>query len=62
MSVLRTALTDYLGVRRALGYKLERDGKFLEQFIDHLECSGAATVTADSAVAWATMPRDVSAG
>ena len=59
---LRTALTDYLGVRRALGYKLERDEKFLEQFIDHLERSGATTVTADSAVAWATLPSDVSPG
>ena len=62
MTVLRMALTDYLGVRRALGYKLERDEKFLSQFIEYLECSGATTVTAESAVTWATMPKDASPG
>ena len=37
MSPLRQALADYLAVRRALGYKLERPEKLLGQFLDYLE-------------------------
>ncbi|MBA3807732.1 MAG: tyrosine-type recombinase/integrase [Solirubrobacterales bacterium] len=56
MSSLRQTLTDYLKVRRALGYKLERAGKLLPQFLDYLENAGAETVTIKHAVAWATLP------
>lgn len=56
MSRLREALADYLSVRRAMGYKLERAGKLLAQFVDHLDDAGAATVTVEAAVAWATLP------
>lgn len=56
MSPLREALADYLRIRRALGYKLERAGKLLPQFLDYLEQTGADTVTAERALAWATLP------
>lgn len=59
MSSLRRMLTDYLATRRALGFKLMRDGKLLPGFIDYIEQSGSALLTSRLAVAWATQPRDV---
>ena len=56
MSPLRQALAGYLAVRRSLGYKLARPEKLLVQFITYLEQAGAATITTDLAVAWATLP------
>jgi integrase len=56
MSPLRQALLDYLAVRRALGYKLERDEKLIAQFLAHLEDLGEKRLTAESALAWATLP------
>jgi integrase len=47
---------DYLRVRRALGYKLERQGWQLAQFVAYLEQVGASTVTIEHAVAWAAQP------
>ena len=52
----RRALAGYLAVRRSLGYKLDRPEKLLAQFIGYLEDAGAATVTTDHALAWATLP------
>ena len=52
----RQALAGYLAVRRSLGYKLDRPEKLLAQFISYLEDAGAATVTTDHALAWATLP------
>jgi len=56
MTGLREALAGYLAVRRALGYKLARPEKLLAQFITYLEDAGAATVTTEHALAWATLP------
>jgi integrase len=56
MSPLRQALVDYLMVRRALGYKLDRAGKLLIQFVAYLEGIGAETVTTERALAWAVLP------
>lgn len=56
MSSLRQALAGYLAVRRSLGYKLARAEKLLTQFITYLEQAGAATVTTEHALAWATLP------
>lgn len=56
MSPLRQALTDYLAVRRSLGYQLARPEKLLGQFITYLEDQGAATVTTGHALAWAVLP------
>jgi integrase len=56
MSALRQSLASYLAVRRSLGYKLERPEKLLGQFISWLEDAGAATVTTEHALAWATLP------
>lgn len=56
MSPLRAALADYLAVRRALGYKLERAEKLLGQFIAYLEERGAQTITVEHALSWAMLP------
>ncbi len=56
MSRLHEALADYLSVRRAMGYKLERAGKLLTQFVDYLNDAGVATVTVEHALAWSMLP------
>ena len=56
MTTLQTALDEYLQVRRALGYKLKDDERLLRQFVEHVESSEKTTVTAEGALAWATMP------
>lgn len=59
MSSLHQHVEHYLAVRRALGYKLVDHGRLLPDFVDHLEASGASTVTIEAALAWATRPQDV---
>jgi site-specific recombinase XerD len=54
MTALDTALADYLGVRRAVGYQLVAAGRHLESFVTHLNRSGIDTVTVTDAVDWAT--------
>jgi integrase/recombinase XerD len=56
VSRLRAALADYLAVRRAMGFRLDRAEKLLGQFIDHLEQHGAEVITIEHAVAWASQP------
>ena len=46
MSALHRHVADYLRMRRALGYRLERAGLLLPQLVDYLEAAGASTVTA----------------
>jgi integrase/recombinase XerD len=59
MSVdLDQALADYLSVRRALGFKLDRAEKLLTQFISYLGERHIDTVTTDHALAWAMLPAD----
>ena len=56
MTPLRQALTDYLTMRRALGYQLARAEKLLGQFLTYLEHLGETHVRTDPALAWATQP------
>jgi integrase/recombinase XerD len=58
MSPLRQAVKDYLGVRRALGSKLEGYDRLLGDFVVFVEAAGATTVTTELAVAWAKLPGD----
>jgi integrase len=58
MSSLHRALEDYLRVRRALGFQLERAGKLLPDFLRYLDERGLSHVTTTAALAWATQPRD----
>lgn len=56
MTGLRTALGDYLTVRRALGFALVRDEKLLAQFISYLEAHGKDTVTVADTLDWVQFP------
>lgn len=56
MSVLTQHADDYLRLRRSLGFKLERAGWLLPQFVAYLQDAGAATVTSELAISWARQP------
>lgn len=56
MSPLRDALVDYLTIRRALGYRLERAEKLLGQFLDYLDEHRLERVTVERALDWARLP------
>ncbi|MCA1680972.1 MAG: integrase, partial [Actinobacteria bacterium] len=56
MSPVRSALKDYLRIRRRLGFELEHDGRLLENFVDFLEQAGAARITTELALMWARLP------
>lgn len=53
---LRDQLADYLALRRALGYRLERPEKLLNQFLGHLERHAETVITVPAALDWARQP------
>jgi integrase len=53
---LRGQLGDYLALRRALGYRLARPEKLLNQFLDHLDRRGETVITVASALDCARLP------
>lgn len=55
---LREALTDYLALRRALGYRLARPQILLNQFLDYLQDVDQITITVQSALTWARLSVD----
>ncbi len=57
MSGLRTRAGEYLVMRRTPGFKLASQGPRLMSFVRFCEDRGAATVTTDLAVEWATSTR-----
>jgi integrase/recombinase XerD len=56
MTAIEDRLTDYLALRRALGFKLRRPAQLLEQFVAYLDARGEEIVTIKVAVEWATLP------
>lgn len=56
MRALRSALTDYVTLRRSLGYKLGRAEKLLDQFLTFLETTGTERVSTEHALTWARQP------
>jgi len=58
MSELHRALADYLDLRRSLGYKLQRQEKLLNQFINSFLDTGAPTITTQHALTWACQPEN----
>lgn len=56
MSELRSAVDDYLTVRRALGFTLVATERLLTQFVGFAETVEADTITIDLALRWATLP------
>lgn len=53
MNGLREGLEEYLALRRSLGYKLERAGVVLGDFVAYSETAGATHVRTEVALAWA---------
>jgi integrase/recombinase XerD len=56
MSPLCGHVEDYLRLRRALGFKLERAGHLLPKLVAYLEAGGSPTLTTKLAVSWARLP------
>jgi integrase len=56
VSRLEERRVEYLAVRRSLGYKLERAGRLLAQFVAHLDAAGVEHFSVDDALTWATGP------
>ncbi len=56
MSPLRKACDEYLALRRAMGFKLDRPGRMLPDLVAHLESAGQATITTSAALEWAMRP------
>jgi integrase/recombinase XerD len=60
MSQLAGHIEDYLALRRALGFRLGKEGRLLPDFAAFTDAAGAATVTVDLAVRWAAEPQGTS--
>lgn len=58
MSTLREHLSEYLALRRALGYQLDKLDLLAGQFCDWLTAQGKTTFTTIDAVTWARLPAD----
>ena len=58
MSQLRTALEEYLALRRKLGFKLCGAGDLLHNFVSFAEQEGASFITRELALRWAIQPKD----
>ncbi|GAB2446704.1 tyrosine-type recombinase/integrase [Nocardioides hungaricus] len=56
MSRLDAQLDDYLRLRRALGYRLEREEVWLRDLLAHIRTAGSDTLTSDLAISWARLP------
>jgi integrase/recombinase XerD len=54
MNELRKSVDEYLGIRRKLGFKLQRAGKLLYNFVLFTEQEGVSFITTDLALRWAT--------
>ncbi len=59
MTDLSAHVQDYIRLRRSLGFKLEEPGRLLPQFVAYLEAAGASTPTAELAISWARLPKNV---
>ena len=50
MNELRKALEEYLSIRRKLGFKLQRAGKLLDDFVLFTEKEGVSFITTEVAL------------
>lgn len=58
MKELRTALEEYLNVRRMFGFKLRIPGSLLRNFVTYAEKEAASFITRELALRWATQPKN----
>ena len=59
MTTLRSAVREYLALRRSLGFKLHEAGKGLLGFVTFMEQHRAAHITTPLALTWAQQPANV---
>jgi integrase len=57
MSDLDRHVQEYLAVRRALGFKLVGEGQLLAEFVKFADTVGERTITTQTALEWAMLPR-----
>nr|WP_257944714.1 tyrosine-type recombinase/integrase [Brevibacterium sp. Mu109] len=58
---MRTAVEEYLKLRRSLGFGLVNQARLLRDFAAYLDATGTDIVTTTAAVAWARQPVDADA-
>lgn len=58
MKTVPMLLEDYLVMRRTFGAKLEDGSRLLHHFVDFLAARGAAFMTTELALEWATLPQE----
>jgi integrase/recombinase XerD len=56
---LEQALSDYLSIRRSLGFQLREAETSLQNFVAFLQAEGASYITRELALRWATQPKGV---
>ena len=59
MTTLRSAVQQYLAVRRSLGFHLRDAGRLLLKFVTFMEQHRASVVTTPLALAWAQQSQTV---
>ena len=59
MNPLEQALTDYLSIRRSLGFQLHEVETHLRNFVGFLQAEGTLYITRELALRWATKSKDV---
>jgi len=60
MSGLEQALTCYLRMRRGLGYRYDREARYLGEFVAFMDAAQAAIITRKLAMAWITQAQRTS--
>jgi integrase/recombinase XerD len=60
VSALGLHAEEYLAIRRSMGFKLERAGRLLNDFVAFTDRAGVSTVTVDGALTWARQSVDAS--
>ena len=59
MTTLRSAVQQYLAMRRSLGFQLSDAGRLLRKFVTFMEQHRASVVTTPLALAWAQQSQTV---
>ncbi len=57
MSRLRRTLSEYLSLRRGLGFRLKTPSQLLRSFVAHLETRRISHITTEIALRWARLPQ-----
>lgn len=56
MGTMRHAAEEYIALRRAMGFKLDKPGRLVLQFADYLDRLGTGQLSIDTSLTWARQP------